>query len=60
MKARFDGIDLLTDEPNNFIGKMSLFYKGNLAIENVSGNKQVFKATLHLDKKNSQDADEFI
>ena len=39
---------------------MSLFYKGNLAIENVSGNKQVFKATLHLDKKNSQDADEFI
>ena len=60
VKAKFDGTNLLTDELNNFIGEMFLFYKGNLIIENISGNKQVFKATFHLDITNSQDAEEFI
>ena len=39
---------------------MFLFHKCNLTIENMSGNKQVFKATFHLDITNSQDAEEFI
>ena len=39
---------------------MFLFYKGNLIIENISGNKHIFKATLHLNITDSQDAEEFI
>ena len=49
MKVKFHGTNLPTDELNNFITEMFLFYKDNLTIENVLGNKQVFKATLHLD-----------
>ena len=33
---KFDGTNLPTDELNNFIGEMFLFYKGNLIIENIS------------------------
>ena len=60
VKAKFDGTNLPTDDLNNFIGEMFLFYKGNLIIENIPGNKQVFKATLHLNITDSQDAEEFI
>ena len=34
--------------------------KGNLIVENISGNKHVFKATLYLDITDSQDAEGFI
>ena len=40
--------------------EMFLFYKGNLTIENISGNKQAFKATLHLDTTNSTNPDEIF
>ena len=46
VKAKFDGTNLPTDELNDFIGEMFLFYKGNLIIENISGSKHVFKATF--------------
>ena len=59
VKAKFDGTNLSTDELNNFIGEMLLFYKGNLTVENILCNKHVFKATLHSDITNPQDADEF-
>ena len=52
-KAKFDGTNLPTDELNNFIGEIFLFDKGNLIIENTSGNKHVFIAILHLDITNS-------
>ena len=55
VKAKFDGANLSRDELNNFIGEMFLFYKGNLIVENISVNQQVFKATMHLVKTNSQD-----
>ena len=55
VKAKFDGTNLSRDELNNFIGEMFLFYKGNLIVENISVNQQVFKATLHLVTTNSQD-----
>ena len=60
VKAKFDGTNLPTDELINFIGEIFLFYKINLTIVNISGNKQVFKATLHLEITNSEDADEFF
>ena len=59
-KAKFDVTNLPTDKLNNFIGEMLLFYKGNLIIENISGNKHVFKATLHLGITDLQDTEEFI
>ena len=59
-KAKFDVINLPTDQLNNFIGEMLLFYKGNLIIENISGSKHVFKATLRLDITDPQDAEEFV
>ena len=46
VKANFDVTNLPTDDLNNFIGEMFLFYKGNFIIENTSGNKHVFKVTL--------------
>ena len=51
VKAKFDGANLSRDELNNFIGEMFLFYKGNLIVENISVNQQVFKATMHLVKQ---------
>ena len=60
MKVKFGVTNLSTDELNNFIGEMFLFYKGNLIIENISGNKHVFKATFHLDITDPQDVEEFI
>ena len=60
VKAKFDVTNLPTDVLNNFIGEMFLFAKGNLIIENISGNKHIFKATLHLVITDSQDAEEFI
>ena len=46
VKAKFDGTNLPTDELNDIIDEMFLFYKGNLIIENISGSKHVFKATF--------------
>ena len=60
VKAKFDGYNLLTDELNNPVDDMFLFYKGNLTIEITSRNKQVFKVTLYLDIINPQGAEEFI
>ena len=60
VKVSFDGTNLPTDELNNFIGEMFLFYKGNLIIENILGNKHAFKAALHLDIADFHDAEEFI
>ena len=60
VKVKFGVTNLSTDELNNFIGEMFLFYKGNLIIENISGNKHVFKATFHLDITDPQDVEEFI
>ena len=60
VKAKFDGTHLPTDKLNNFIGEMFLFYKDNLIIENIWGNKHVFKATLHLDRTDSNNVEEFI
>ena len=60
VKAKFDGYNLLTDELNNPVDDMFLFYKGNLTIEITSRNKQVFKVTLYLDIINPQEAEEFI
>ena len=59
VKAKFDVINLPIDKLSNFIGEMFLFYKGNLIIENISGNKHIFKVTLHLDITDPQDAEEF-
>ena len=60
VKAKFDVTNLPTDVLNNFIDEMFLFAKGNLIIENISGNRHIFKATLHLVITDSQDAEEFI
>ena len=46
VKARVDVTNFPRDELNNFIGEMFLFYKGNFIIENIWGNKNVFKAIL--------------
>ena len=46
VKAKFDGSNLPTDELNNFIGERFLFYKGNLIIENTSGNKHVTQSDI--------------
>ena len=48
-KVNFYGTDLPTVQLNNFITEIFLFYKGNLIIENISGNEQVFIATFYLD-----------
>ena len=48
-KVNFYGTDLPTVQLNNFITEIFLFYKGNLIIENISGNKQVFIAKFYLD-----------
>ena len=45
-KAKFVGTNLPTDELNNFIGEIFLFYKGNLFVGNISGAHQVFKMTF--------------
>ena len=60
VKAKFDLTNLPTNKLNNFIGEMFLFYKGNLIVENISGNKHVFKATLHFDITDPQDNEDFI
>ena len=60
MKTKFDRTNLPTDNLYNFIGEMILFYKGISIIENISGSKHVFKATLHLDVTDSHNAEEFI
>ena len=44
-----DGTNRPTDELNNLIGAMFLFYKENLIIENISGNKHIFKTEWYLD-----------
>ena len=60
VKAKFDLTNLPTNKLNNFIGEMFLFYKGNLIVENISGNKHVIKATLHFDITDPQDNEDFI
>ena len=61
VKDKFHGSNLPTDELNNLIDEMLLFYKGNLVIENISRNKHVSKRhCIYLNMTNSQDAEEFL
>ena len=60
VKAKFDVTNLPMHELHDITGEIFLFYKGNLIIENISGNKHVFKATLHLGITDLQDTEEFI
>ena len=50
----FVGINLTTDELNNFIGEKLLFNKGNLSFANMSDNN----SKCPLDMTKSQDSED--